>query len=168
MADYNPYDQLPEVPSFELTSEDVRDGEELQQAQLSGLFGAGGEDVSPQLSWSGFPDATKSFAVTCYDPEAPTASGFWHWAVVDIPPNVTELRRGRVTSRGAVFPRGRSSCATTPGSGSTSARPRHRGMVATTTTSWSTLSMSIRWVSTKTPRLPSSVSTCSRIRSAAR
>ena len=89
MADYNPYDYLPKVPSFELTSEDVRDGEELRQPQLSGLFGAGGEDLSPQLSWRGFPDGTKGFAVTCYDVEAPTASGFWHWAVVDVPAHVT-------------------------------------------------------------------------------
>ena len=95
MAAYNPYEQLPQVASFELTSEDVQDGEKLKAPQLSGLFGvAGGEDMSPQLSWSGFPDGTKSFAVTCYDVEAPTASGFWHWAVVDIPANVTELVRG--------------------------------------------------------------------------
>ena len=50
MADYNPYDQLPQVASFELTSEDIAEGEELGQPQLSGLFGAGGEDISPQLA----------------------------------------------------------------------------------------------------------------------
>ena len=107
MADYNPYDQLPQVASFELTSEDVSDGEELAPPQLSGLFGVpGGEDVSPHLFWSGFPEGTKSFVVTCYDPEAPTASGFWHWAVVDIPVNVTELARGAGDEQGSGLPSG--------------------------------------------------------------
>ncbi len=91
---YNPYDPLPQLPTFELTSKDIADGEELPEAQRSGLMGAGGKDVSPQLSWTGFPPETKSFAVTVYDPDAPTASGFWHWAVANIPADVTELPTG--------------------------------------------------------------------------
>ena len=86
-----PYDNLPKLPTFTLTSTSVTDGQPLAKDQVSGIMGAGGSDVSPQLSWSGFPETTRSFAVTMYDPDAPTASGFWHWAVANLPVSVTEL-----------------------------------------------------------------------------
>jgi Raf kinase inhibitor-like YbhB/YbcL family protein len=99
----NPYDALPKVPDFTLTSTDVADGTPLPSAQMSGAMGVtGGEDVSPQLSWSGFPEDTKSFALTIYDPDAPTASGFWHWAVANIPVGVTSLASGAELPAGAV------------------------------------------------------------------
>jgi Raf kinase inhibitor-like YbhB/YbcL family protein len=90
----DPYASLPQLPSFTLTSQSVTEGQSLAKPQVSGIMGAGGEDVSPQLSWSGFPDETRSFAVTVYDPDAPTASGFWHWAVANLPADVTELAEG--------------------------------------------------------------------------
>jgi Raf kinase inhibitor-like YbhB/YbcL family protein len=102
----NPYDRLPSADTFQVTSEDIQDGAQLAAPQRSGVFGAGGEDVSPQLSWSSFPDGTRSFAVTCFDPDAPTASGFWHWAVVDIPAQVTELPRGAGSEGGENLPAG--------------------------------------------------------------
>lgn len=102
----DPYADLPDVPSFELTSTDIADNQPLDIKHASGRMGAGGGDVSPQLSWSGFPEGTKSFAVTVYDPDAPTASGFWHWAVFNIPVGTTSLPSGAGTEDDAGLPEG--------------------------------------------------------------
>ncbi|MCW2289442.1 hypothetical protein EDF60_2461 [Leucobacter luti] len=88
----NPYAGMPQVAGFALTSADIQDGEPLP-AELYAEH-AGGANRSPQLSWSGFPAETQSFVVTCFDPDAPTGSGFWHWAVANIPASVTELAAG--------------------------------------------------------------------------
>lgn len=88
----SPLAKLNDVPTFTVTSSDVADGETLPDAQVSGKMQVpGGTDTSPQLAWSGFPEGTKSFAVTCYDPDAPTQSGWWHWAVLNLPVDCTEL-----------------------------------------------------------------------------
>jgi Raf kinase inhibitor-like YbhB/YbcL family protein len=90
-----------------VTSTDISEGAPIAAPHTSKLFGVpGGEDLSPQLSWSGFPADTKSFAVTCLDPDAPTGAGFWHWAVADIPVAVTSLPAGAGTPDSPDLPKG--------------------------------------------------------------
>ena len=90
----DPYTLLPAVDVFDVSSTDVSDGRQIDRRFVFGPDDPGGDNASPALSWSGFPEATRSFVVSCFDPDAPTPSGFWHWIVVDIPGDVTGLRTG--------------------------------------------------------------------------
>ncbi len=75
--------------TFTLKSNDI--GGQATQKQFAAGFGCHGENVSPQLSWENAPDGTQGFAVTMYDKDAPTGSGFWHWVIFNIPANTTSL-----------------------------------------------------------------------------
>lgn len=91
---FDPYEPLPKLPEITFTSQDFQDGGQLPDRALMGELG--GKDELPQLSWSGFPEETETFALTCLDPDAPTAAGFWHLSAFNIPVSVTSLPGGAV------------------------------------------------------------------------
>ncbi|MFD0366393.1 YbhB/YbcL family Raf kinase inhibitor-like protein [Streptomyces sp. NPDC059071] len=96
-----PHDFHPPVPELSVGSEDLVDGGTLPDAHV---YAKG--NSSPHLTWSAGPEGTRGYAVTCYDPDAPTGSGFWHWTVFDIPADVTELPAGAGTGDFAGLPAG--------------------------------------------------------------
>ncbi|MGO4594635.1 YbhB/YbcL family Raf kinase inhibitor-like protein [Leifsonia sp. 2TAF2] len=102
----DPFERFGAVPLFTVSSDDFADGDRFSREQWASSSGGG--DVSPQLSWTGFPPETKSFAVTIHDPDAPTGSGFWHWAVFNIPSSVTSLAPNAGAEGGAGLPEGAS------------------------------------------------------------
>lgn len=78
---------------MQLSSEAVTEGGTIDIAQVEPT--CGGRNVSPDLTWSDAPEATKSFAITCFDPDAPTGSGWWHWIAIDLPAHLTSLSAGQ-------------------------------------------------------------------------
>ncbi|MBP6778800.1 MAG: kinase inhibitor [Piscinibacter sp.] len=85
---------LAQAAGFTLTSPTIKHGSTLTKAQVFNGFGCTGDNISPELKWSGAPAGTKSFAVTVYDPDAPTGSGWWHWVVINLPADSTGLVEG--------------------------------------------------------------------------
>jgi Raf kinase inhibitor-like YbhB/YbcL family protein len=79
---------------FQLTSPAIKEKGKIGNEQVYSGFGCSGGNVSPELHWQNPPKETKSFAVTVYDPDAPTGSGWWHWVIFNIPASVHTLPAG--------------------------------------------------------------------------
>jgi Raf kinase inhibitor-like YbhB/YbcL family protein len=98
--------QVANADGFTLTSPQIRSGGRIADEQVFNGFGCQGGNVSPALSWKGAPAGTRSFAVTVYDPDAPTGSGWWHWVVFNIPANSTGLAKNAGNSEAGLAPAG--------------------------------------------------------------
>lgn len=91
---------------FTVTSAQVREGRRVLDEQVFNSFGCQGGNISPELRWKGAPSDTKSFAVTVYDPDAPSGSGWWHWVIFNIPASVTSLDKNAGSSTAGLAPGG--------------------------------------------------------------
>ncbi|HWI28823.1 MAG TPA: YbhB/YbcL family Raf kinase inhibitor-like protein [Stellaceae bacterium] len=92
--------------ALSLSSPDVKNGATIKNEQVLNTFGCTGKNISPALSWKGAPAGTKSFAITVYDPDAPTGSGWWHWVVFNIPASVTALPKNAGDLKANLMPGG--------------------------------------------------------------
>lgn len=95
-----------QASAFTLSSPTIKHNSFLTEEQVFNGFGCSGKNISPALKWNAVPKGTKSFAITVYDPDAPTGSGWWHWVVYNIPANVTELPKGAGEPTGKLLPPG--------------------------------------------------------------
>ncbi len=91
---------------FKLSSPEIKPGSTMAKSFEFNGFGCSGENKSPALKWSGAPRDTKSFAVTMYDPDAPTGSGWWHWVVINIPADTSELAANAGALNSTTLPKG--------------------------------------------------------------
>jgi Raf kinase inhibitor-like YbhB/YbcL family protein len=98
--------KMMKAPKLTVTSDQIKNGGKIADEQAANVFGCNGGNISPELTWSGAPAGTKSFAVTIYDPDAPTGSGFWHWVIFNIPPTVTELPKNAGYPQASLAPPG--------------------------------------------------------------
>jgi Raf kinase inhibitor-like YbhB/YbcL family protein len=89
-----------------LSSPEVKNGATIKNEQVFNAFGCTGKNISPALTWSGAPAGTKSFALTVYDPNAPTGSGWWHWVVFNIPPTATGFPKNAGDLKANLMPQG--------------------------------------------------------------
>ncbi len=101
-----PLSAYSEDAKFTLSSTDIAAGKYMKKAQEFNGFGCAGDDLSPQLSWSGAPEGTVAYAVFAYDPDAPTGSGWWHWQLVNIPADVTRIAAGAGKVDSKILPQG--------------------------------------------------------------
>src|SRR5213593_148810 len=127
--------------AFTVRSNSFKDGDYLANTHILSAdfgFGCAGNNQSPHLAWSEAPAGTKSFALTCFDPDAPTGSGFWHWVVVNIPPRVTELPLDAGNPASGKLPAGALQVRTDSASRASVARVRPRAPTRTATSSPST------------------------------
>ena len=95
-----------QAQTMTLSSPDIKDGGTIANQQVFKGFGCTGDNISPALSWSGAPANTKSFAISIYDPDAPTGSGWWHWVVYNIPASTTSLPKDAGDPSKGLMPKG--------------------------------------------------------------
>lgn len=89
---------------FTLSSPDLKEGEMIPNKHIFNDFGCSGDNISPALTWKNAPKGTKSFALTVYDPDAPTGSGWWHWVVFNIPASTTRIDANSGIAANSAFP----------------------------------------------------------------
>ncbi|CRH28682.1 kinase inhibitor [Pantoea ananatis] len=83
-------------------SQDLHDGDKMPEKHVFNGMGYQGDNLSPHLAWEDAPEGTKSFVITCFDPDAPTGSGWWHWVVANIPADTTSLPQGAGSGKAAL------------------------------------------------------------------